>query len=74
MRGGAHSVRMSRRRGRSKPHRARWQHPRASRHTRGLHTAFRPARRFAQGLTCEYVPLKVGDKEMVDTLWPLYKQ
>jgi hypothetical protein len=30
--------------------------------------------RFAAGCTCEYVPLKLGDKEMVDTLWPLYKK
>lgn len=30
-------------------------------------------KKFAAGCTCQYVPLKLGDKEMVDTLWPLYK-
>lgn len=32
------------------------------------------ARRFVQGLTCEYVPLELGDRELVDSLWPLYKK
>jgi hypothetical protein len=32
------------------------------------------ARRFQQGLTCEYVPLPVGSKQMVDDMWPLYKK
>ena len=30
--------------------------------------------RFQQGLTCEYVPLPVGSKQMVDDMWPLYKK
>lgn len=30
-------------------------------------------KKFAQGLTCEYVPLPPGSKELVDSLWPLYK-
>ena len=30
--------------------------------------------RFQQGLTCEYVPLPVGSKELVDDMWPLYKK
>lgn len=30
--------------------------------------------RFAAGLSCEYVPLKVGDRAMVDMLWPLYQR
>ncbi|EFN59064.1 expressed protein [Chlorella variabilis] len=30
-------------------------------------------KKFKQGLTCEHVPLPPGSKELVDELWPLYK-
>ena len=25
-------------------------------------------------MSCEYVPIQLGDRELVDTLWPLYKR
>ena len=31
-------------------------------------------KKFKAGLTCEYVPLALGDREFVESLWPLYKK
>ena len=31
-------------------------------------------KKFAKGLTCEYVPLPPGSQELVDQMWPLYKK
>jgi hypothetical protein len=31
-------------------------------------------KKFKAGLSCEYVPLPPGSKELVDELWPLYRK